>query len=1094
MGTISTPDGSPVPNPFTQLFFDPDYLDPVTMVYDAGRKVIRAACRINEHTQRICNQIEPIIPDILKKKNALVLTANDDHNEAFSLSFLRNPLNLVVFYQIQHYYDVKYKKISDISDFCRAIDEHTKHYGPIDLLIIRAHGKQENIRLNRLDRFKIGDPLPTKSCLRNLPSRASIVLDSCSTGRGRESECNLANYLAAQSPKGVRILSAVDKTTGFIMSKVYPIEVAFCDLNQVKLNNLFKLENLTYKIDSKNLKAATSTIGLEVETEGLKTRGGWCRTQILERILIERDVFHDHIPHFGSRKSQDLKVGRLTFSTAMRTDGSMTAFTDLRSAVWGEETNPLASSLQALKTIQSHARREGAKSLYLQFYPPHADRGGLGNRSQRAGDFLHTTQRFQEIGRNKVFQTSRLNSYQRGQRATDSFSYGLGRYSKPSTADWGFEESDPFKYVGRSLRSSYGNQSTLPSHERYPTYKVKSYKESLKGTDPFSYNLTRRSNEYFAEGLQQNGLVGSYNMGKPGSEIADKGCYGRREIGGVGQNVGIIQGLFSHYNDFKEKQHFFYIPTTNGELSFSQDELSQIIREVAVCEYVDEALGFFCLGVNADHNLYPIPPPVLQDTLVGRSLALLDYYLKGFLNGTFFDEAFIDEWQETKSQDPDYLKANCISMHEYCLKHLGHSSYFSIRQSIDFTKKQEEEAQIASEEKEKESEGTHPRASAEPAIFSDHSGFRCSFRIIAKQKETIGKLGNMFSVDGDFDVLYRLLPDPAYEEELKKYRYQFKTDPPSYKRLVYVYEEMSRQIKTVMPQLPKFRKLFDMLKVVNFFSYYFRTLKQNQKIPFFESQPAHTNFAIPPLFPHLPIQTKQDQAVQINLLPIFQSLQTEDRKKVNEFLLNVPLNPFQVSREIYTILLPFVKKDFQAKCKVFLSDGGVPEQEYIRIIVCLLQALAPHYQKKAADAKQTLISVLAQTEFLREQQLNPSAPDGSRVARERIEIIIKNDQSSLAAQSAKIEVEQNSLSQLEKKFSDEEKKIEVAEGKDDPASQAALAAAKQALVAYKAEKERIEKCKLALEGSAVNLQKAIIDNTAIYQNVVNAEAFLMIPS
>jgi hypothetical protein len=40
---------------------------------------------------------------------------------------------------------------------------------------------------------------------------------------------------------------------------------------------------------------------------------------------------------------------------------------------------------------------------------------------------------------------------------------------------------------------------------------------------------------------------------------------------------------------------------------------------------------------------------------------MLDYYMKGFLNGAFFNEAFLEEWQVSKSQDPAILKANALA-------------------------------------------------------------------------------------------------------------------------------------------------------------------------------------------------------------------------------------------------------------------------------------------------------------------------------------------------------------------------------------------------------------------------------------------------
>ena len=55
-------------------------------------------------------------------------------------------------------------------------------------------------------------------------------------------------------------------------------------------------------------------------------------------------------------------------------------------------------------------------------------------------------------------------------------------------------------------------------------------------------------------------------------------------------------------------------------------------------------------------------------------------------------------------------------------------------------------------------------------------------------------------------------------------------DPEGYVRLEAAYKAMQEQIKKVMPRLPKFRELFEQLKVINFFTYYFKTLKNAHKV------------------------------------------------------------------------------------------------------------------------------------------------------------------------------------------------------------------------------------------------------------------------
>lgn len=105
---------------------------------------------------------------------------------------------------------------------------------------------------------------------------------------------------------------------------------------------------------------------------------------------------------------------------------------------------------------------------------------------------------------------------------------------------------------------------------------------------------------------------------------------------------------------------------------------------------------------------------------------MLDCYMKGFLNGAFFDEGFVHEWQISRTQDKGLLKEHLIDVHEYCIEHLGaDTQYFSIRELIDHFEILEA-VKEASQGDIDTLEGT---------LLSDYSGFNSSFRIIAHQNK-----------------------------------------------------------------------------------------------------------------------------------------------------------------------------------------------------------------------------------------------------------------------------------------------------------------------------------------------------------------------
>ena len=58
-------------------------------------------------------------------------------------------------------------------------------------------------------------------------------------------------------------------------------------------------------------------------------------------------------------------------------------------------------------------------------------------------------------------------------------------------------------------------------------------------------------------------------------------------------------------------------------------------------------------------------PKYYKKTLIGNILGYLDYFLKGFVNGGFFKEDFVNKWYLTKNIDPNYLNSNFINLKVY---------------------------------------------------------------------------------------------------------------------------------------------------------------------------------------------------------------------------------------------------------------------------------------------------------------------------------------------------------------------------------------------------------------------------------------------
>ncbi len=71
------------------------------------------------------------------------------------------------------------------------------------------------------------------------------------------------------------------------------------------------------------------------------------------------------------------------------------------------------------------------------------------------------------------------------------------------------------------------------------------------------------------------------------------------------------------------------------------------------------------LNFNEDALLYSIMDEYYKNTLTGNILTFIDYYLKCYVNGGFFKEEFIFNWQNNRNINRDFLQQNIIDFKKY---------------------------------------------------------------------------------------------------------------------------------------------------------------------------------------------------------------------------------------------------------------------------------------------------------------------------------------------------------------------------------------------------------------------------------------------
>ena len=266
--------------------------------------------------------------------------------------------------------------------------------------------------------------------------------------------------------------------------------------------------------------------------------------------------------------------------------------------------------------------------------------------------------------------------------------------------------------------------------------------------------------------------------------------------------------------------------------------------------------------------------------------------MKGYLNGGVFKESFIQEWQKNprKLEVNEALLQELINFKSYSETHLGQDqNYVSVREILKNLELSEwDKLEKALEENIHELVDSYYKK--ENPIFNDYTKFTNSFRIIAKQKG-IHKAEGLFVMDADFDVSYTVEPNPDYKQALEEHYKLYGTYPKAYSNLIAVYEIVKKQIHDHMTKLPFCRKYFAMLGVINFFSYYFMTLKKHQKVPILPKVDLRQAAKCPALFPPLPILNTRQEHLKISKYDWFATLLKKHRPFLEKIIKNQATQP-----------------------------------------------------------------------------------------------------------------------------------------------------------------------------------------------------------
>lgn len=351
--------------------------------------------------------------------------------------------------------------------------------------------------------------------------------------------------------------------------------------------------------------------------------------------------------------------------------------------------------------------------------------------------------------------------------------------------------------------------------------------------------------------MMTNRLIDSYNSYNPKSHIFGRWKYSGKDIGGVATEVSTITDLVDS-TTHAEAEHY-YICLPKSQLPFSDAMVEQMKAELANAYYNHDTLPFFSLHFNQHGILYPVIHPAFQNTLIGNVIGMLDYWMKGFLNGGVFDETFLQQWHETENCDETLLRSKVVDLKQYCRDH--QIRYFSLR---------ELESRYGLEDKSSNSAFSQP--------------FMTSFRIISEQ-EKIDRHDNILVPSPTFRVEYSVDLMPDYKEYVDAHIREHGCYPPAHQQMLNCYELFAEEIKNTMPSLPFCRDYFQLLGIINSFSYFYATLDKMGKRPVLDMPEKPLSYSFPKSLPPIPVRYYRTYPIDLSFESILKKLVDNDEKK-----------------------------------------------------------------------------------------------------------------------------------------------------------------------------------------------------------------------
>ena len=282
-----------------------------------------------------------------------------------------------------------------------------------------------------------------------------------------------------------------------------------------------------------------------------------------------------------------------------------------------------------------------------------------------------------------------------------------------------------------------------------------------------------------------------------------------------------------------------------------------VLKEIAYGFLNKKELPEISLNFNKDKLLYSIMDDFYKSTLTGNILTFLDYYLKCYVNGGFFKEGFIFNWQNNKNENKDYLDSNIIDFKKYLYdltKNPNEIDYYSMYD-------------LGQEEK-------------------FESNYISAFRIIGNIANQLKYYKNLifsncnYFTQYDFDIL------PKWQAEINA----SDNEKVIAKKMQKAHKFMAFRVTYYMNKIPFLKPYFELLKMITFAIHYLPNVQSVGLFPLFNKS-LQNNYmgekyckSIPKVFPPLPIRRKTTIEIKITQKELLSLFQKNNYEVLNKFI------------------------------------------------------------------------------------------------------------------------------------------------------------------------------------------------------------------